>query len=671
MNYRDIMLAFWQQGSNNCVSIALIKAAIETFGIDQVFTLNKEGSNYHVVLKNGMEVNFSEAELATSKTVANFQKSKDQDSDRSHVYHEVLEYAQLCYAAMVATFAKIEGNALSFEEALYILNNGINSRIAASYLGLEDFVHRSFLQSSSQSGMYAWWRKHTVYMSHGNYDYYGFIRSNTWKYPNRFRLEKEEKKALPFVSADKFTDLNYINISRFGTFQETGEHHTLPSQVDAILAHVRATNKKRLLIYFHGGLVSESQGYTGSESFFEKYSGDDNTHIVSIGWETGLKESLPETFKRILRDSLLGKIIEKVGYYFKKKLNIPEKLFEERLVQDPLYHYAMLFGNIDPAESFDELIWKQYPGFMEDTIDESSIEEEMKEMMENEELSTEELVRLGVEPTDSGFLPNPRVLWFAAKIAYRCFDRYRRKRDHGLWPTIVEESVREIKLDWLGSGIWTTMKEQAYSMWLSNDGISGMNRFVGTYLMEKIIHHFPDNDLEVNVVGHSAGSIVLCEWIKAINKRYKPSGFKLNSVVFLAPAVSCKLFHESVLAYPETWNRFRMFTMSDDYEIDDELVPLLYPRSLLYLISGILEGEGAKNADAYILGLHRHIRLRAPYQDTILKEINAFLDVANPLSDRLVLSISDGGDGRMADANSHKGFAFFEGIARSLKYYLS
>lgn len=674
MDHRDIMLSFWQQGTSNCVSIALIKAAIETFKLNNVFNLKHEQGLYMIQFKNGLEVQFTDEQLKQTILVANFQKSKDQKSGKDQLYVSILEYAQKCFAAMVAAYQKLEGqDKLTFEEALYEVNNGLNSKVAANYLGLEKYVSSASLRSGDQPGMYAWFNKHTVYMSHGLYDYYGTIKSNTFKYPRKIRVFNEMQTILGFTEEQTFSDLNYINISKYGTFEDTGGYCTTPAQVDRILDHVKSSGKKKLLIYFHGGLIAEEVGERNATEFYKKYSDDNDTHVLSIVWETGFWEVLPETLKRVLGDTLMGKLISKVGYYFKHKSTpISEISLLDNYIEDHIHYYAQWFGELDnngydPFEAMSPLDGTR---FMDDnTISESLIEAEMESMMDNQDLSEEELVRLGIEPNNENFFPNPKLLWFAAKIVSRCFKRFLSKRDHGVWPTIVEESIREMKLDWAGSEIWDTMKIQAETMWLSNNGQTGSNQYAGTYILEKIIEKFSATDLKVDIVGHSAGSIAICECIKAINNNplTKYSEFKFNSIVFLAPAVTCKLFNESIMAYPYSWERFRMFTMNDELECNDALIPLLYPRSLLYLISGILEQD---EYDAHILGLHRHIRGTKPYDIEILTEIQNFLGTNDPDSQRIILSKSQGEMGRIADATSHKGFTFYKEIINSINYYL-
>jgi hypothetical protein len=84
-----------------------------------------------------------------------------------------------------------------------------------------------------------------------------------------------------------------------------------------------------------------------------------------------------------------------------------------------------------------------------------------------------------------------------------------------------------------------------------------------------------------------------------------------------------------------------MFTMHDDYESKDVLVPGLYTRSLVYFVSGVLEDEDPKP----IAGLERWLRADAPDPKNNLAAARAFMNQAG--KNRLVLS-------RTGDA-AHKG----------------
>lgn len=91
--------------------------------------------------------------------------------------------------------------------------------------------------------------------------------------------------------------------------------------------------------------------------------------------------------------------------------------------------------------------------------------------------------------------------------------------------------------------------------------------------------------------------------------------------------------------------------MQDQYEQKDRLVPVLYTRSLLYFISGVLEAE----SDTCILGLQRHIIGNKPYdQEEILNDINKYL----VLEDRMVYAVTkdDALEGLRSGSQRHGDF---------------
>ena len=148
------------------------------------------------------------------------------------------------------------------------------------------------------------------------------------------------------------------------------------------------------------------------------------------------------------------------------------------------------------------------------------------------------------------------------------------------------------------------------------------------------------------------------------------SGFKANHVVFLAPACTLDAFDSVMRQKPELYATFRMFAMHDDLEAKDTLVtavPALYPSSLLYFISGVLENE----SDKPIVGMQRFSSGKQPYVGNPFGPIDAFLTQAG--ADRYILSITDvgAGDGLRCDSQHHGGFPEEPLMKTSLKIIVS
>ena len=138
----------------------------------------------------------------------------------------------------------------------------------------------------------------------------------------------------------------------------------------------------------------------------------------------------------------------------------------------------------------------------------------------------------------------------------------------------------------------------------------------------------------------------------------------------MAPACRVDLCNKEIVLNPSRFKQFRMFTMKDEFETQDKLVPFLYPYSLLYLVSGILEDEG-NDCDAYILGLERHINGKVPYNSAHeLVSTTKFLFEGD--TNRVIYSKSDLAAvlGLRTTSISHGEFDDNNDVIESINYFL-
>ncbi|WP_374346554.1 hypothetical protein [Phenylobacterium sp.] len=241
------------------------------------------------------------------------------------------------------------------------------------------------------------------------------------------------------------------------------------------------------------------------------------------------------------------------------------------------------------------------------------------------------------------------ILEHAGKVAVRVIKRFRTKRDHGFYATVVEELVRELYGDLIGAAVWGFMKTDAADHFKAGA--------LGDRLLNLLAAH-PPKTLAVN--GHSAGSIWASQMLIAMDGR---AGLPPIRLSFMAPAVRTDLFAQALDKSRDRIAAFRMFTMRDELERIDAVLGkkygFLYPSSLLYLISGVLEDRNAAAfADAPILGLQRFLTGNAAWvadaeEIAAIGKVMALL--AAPTSG-LVLSQVSGGPGLSSQATSHGGF---------------
>jgi hypothetical protein len=276
-----------------------------------------------------------------------------------------------------------------------------------------------------------------------------------------------------------------------------------------------------------------------------------------------------------------------------------------------------------------------------------------------------------VAPADEGgrgLITTAFLVKSAVGILTRVVGRIIGHTDHGLVCTVTEELLRQLYLDKVGGWLWSEMKQETANAFASNAGLTGELLHGGTYFLDGLREHVsnPANPpLKVSMVGHSAGAIYICRLFESALKSL-PAGFKFHKIAFLAPGVDFELFKNTLVAHNDRFAEFRLFTMNDDTESKDVLAPVVYPRSLLYFVSGVLEG----NEEKPIVGLERFYSGQKPYQGALFEAVSNF--VKSAAQPRVVWSRTlDGQPGMNCAAEHHGGFAEETVTQDSLAVYLA
>lgn len=483
--------------------------------------------------------------------------------------------------------------------------------------------------------------------------------------------------------------LHFVNVGPGGTFRKSGRFHSTPESVDSIIAHLERDQFDRVAFYLHGGLVDEAAGMAGAERFQQVFAGAD-AHGIGIVWETGwfetLQKNLADVFSTKLFQKLVQKVINKVFSHFSglgAKGPGGTEVEMEDLLRDPgtdeaFAEQARTRAEFLSARNLDD--WRREL--------EAELEEEIEADAEFQDLyvDLEQRTEFFDDPTQpaqadsrapaaKGVISWLTVAGKIAAISWRVGRRFWAGRDHGLHATAVEEVFREFYLaDLFKTLQWDNMKQAAREMWLPNDGLEGETQHAGTYLLERLIELKTRRpNLTIDLVGHSAGAIATCEMFAAISQRYSGK-VRVRNVIFLAPAATSLLFHTHMLHGPPQFDSFHMFTMTDALERRDpvmrpagEALAKVYPSSLLYVVSGMLEEE----VDAPLLGMMRFGTGKPPFDSQKLQKIRDYLH--EPGKERLTLS--SGNDASSAGslatrATSHGAFSSDEATMASIQSIL-
>ncbi len=434
--------------------------------------------------------------------------------------------------------------------------------------------------------------------------------------------------------------LHYLNIGPGGKFKSNGQIQSSSADVDALFKHLETARHRKIILHFHGGLVPEKTGMETAERMVTTYSAAG--HVYSIVWETGLMEVLQERFTKVQETGLFQELKKIVVRKVCEKLGIQDNTRGDRPLTE-----AEVEQELAAPQPFEKMETQARGGA--ERIEESELPDiEMQVEAElEEELDGGATLESYMQPDtlegQRGFFTGGFFLGKLAKIVILVIKRFIRKRDHGLLPTTVEEILREFYLAEIGAVVWDGIKEKVRKgMWLPNAGLQNDDLHAGYYFLEKLNAFLGEHPgWKVDLVGHSAGSIAICHMLRSIAEE----GFdhiKIRQIVLLAPACRTKLFHDEILNHPERYEQVRMFTMTDEKEKEDHLVPYVYPRSLLYLVSGILENKKdaaqtetdaeEEDGDYFILGLDRQLKDVAPYQNSeMLRAVRTFFSQPNRL----------------------------------------
>lgn len=474
-----------------------------------------------------------------------------------------------------------------------------------------------------------------------------------------------------------------VNVGRNCTFTQTGDYQTLPEDVDEIFEKFERDNVSNITLFFHGGLVNESRGLQTARNIAPHFQSA-GTSPICIVWETGLIETIATNLTKIsdtrlfnkLLKLLLKRAIEELGFSEPGSrgtgaANISYSDIEKELSSpDPFgtYGWNSTSAQSRSATTLDALSAKRL--YLQQELRrkiEADIERdpEFQASIQATKLTVD---AEGDRTGSRGIITVASLIGHATKVVLRIIDRFIEKRDHDLYPTVVEEILREFYLAELGAWVWKAMKDKSAQMWESNQGRTGNTQYVGRYLLDKLAAYkqrFPQT--RINLIGHSAGSIAICHLLS--RTATLPNSFTFEHLILLAPACRIDLFQREIVTNPTRFKDIRIFTMSDSYECNDILVPYLYTHSLLYLISGVLEDEGA-SFDAYILGLERHIKFIKPYDIQELEGTHKFLATSG--LNRCCFSVSASGSAAGLESHSLKHGDFDEdpGTIRSIQNIL-
>lgn len=176
----------------------------------------------------------------------------------------------------------------------------------------------------------------------------------------------------------------------------------------------------------------------------------------------------------------------------------------------------------------------------------------------------------------------------------------------------------------------------------------------GTLLISRLKKYIADNpqsSVEIHLIGHSAGAILLNKFVA----RAKEASVPIKSVILLAPAIRVDKFEQEMLPnFDANGPKLYIFSLNDARETRDSCtahVPVIgnvgYNRSLLYWVSKSFEHPGGNVSETPILGMEK-------FWDSPLSDGSSLRSRLNSIGAKLITSPNDADD-HISDAFKHGG----------------
>jgi len=441
---------------------------------------------------------------------------------------------------------------------------------------------------------------------------------------------------------------------------------------------VRGSGDATIAIHFHGGLVDQRAAGQASEALMREYEAAGAVPIFVI-WQTGLLETLRNNWKDVFSKEFFEGILERVLQFLVGKAEQPPG-GRSGAVQLP--HPAEVrreiakreqgiepYGHLEPKNLDEELSTSDKTQFEKTIQKDPSLaksESDVLKLADDRQFEPEFRATIRKQKTAASMGARSITATIAAGVAIKALmgtlRRFNRGRGHGLYPTAVEEVAKAIfAADVFGRFAWNSMKKDAKDAFGEGD-----DRYGGSALLSEVERLWSDGvHPRIVLVGHSAGSIFVCEMLMAAAKRKLAADVKFD-VVLLAPACTFALFDSTLTLAPDRIAAFRCFAMSDEFEQKDGVFGKVYPRSLLYLVSGALED----NADEPILGMQRFHSRQPPFDDEKFPGIKRVMDDIEARKNAWIWSVSMVGEGLNCSSTSHGGFDFEEATLKSVRHIL-
>lgn len=448
------------------------------------------------------------------------------------------------------------------------------------------------------------------------------------------------------VAAAGGLDPNHDIDLKGGKFDQTSA-----GQLHQAFANFLRSGSTRLCVFFHGGLVSRADGMKAAADLIKGYT-DAGAYPFFFIWNSDLLTIIKEKFKHYEDDPAYVDAANLGVKTVARKID--EALAGSRAHAGLPRRFAIPRARLDlqtlakAAAPYDRA-WARAVG--------------PQLLVTQEELDAFEkaLLRIGrVRGRGRGLFSASRIRG-ARSVLGRVIQRLNSGHGHGLFTTVIEELYIAIGVaDRIAKPLWDRMKVDIDTAF-TNDPQAGGSAFLAE--LQRAWTQTPQ--LRLTLIGHSAGTIYVQRFIEALDATFGPQSHQTLEVITLAGAVSFERMGQGLPALQRRVSAIRVFGLNDYREGNYWEVPLIYNKSLLYIVCSLCEAD--PEADRPLLGMQRYWSGSRPYDQPYIKAITQLI------GSRTVWSPSSktAPPGYRSNADRHGGFPTEKLTNQSVCYTLA
>jgi hypothetical protein len=387
---------------------------------------------------------------------------------------------------------------------------------------------------------------------------------------------------------------------------------TTPSDLRDAFEAFRSSGTNHLAVFFHGGLVSRTDGKAEAEQLIGGYR-KAGTYPFFFIWNSDILTVLQGPLFPFADNLVIRRVVERHILFFCAAL-LQHLKFEDshgrllRAIADlardalppPLTALAALGRVVDSIWARRRRDFALPPSPQSD-----------KDIQAFEQDVARDVAAFG------GMLNKrtPFTPALGSDIVSRVWGRLRSGHDHGLYTTVIEEIAVAMRLHRFLARVWNRMKRDIDLAFQSDSAHYG-----GTAFLEELVRVWK-TDTRLTLIGHSAGTVYIDRMLNAIDQKL-PDAIKAD-IVFIAAALSFDRFAATIdtTVFRRRVTNYRLFALKEECEAGYWEVPGVYDKSLLYLVSGLCEGDSEE--DKPLVGMQRYWSGTAPYDTQAIRTVAA------------------------------------------------